>query len=88
MRFYLTETAPDRLEIAAVDICMEIRGSRGAFQISRLGEGEFIFRRSIAAGKTIVEAAESAMGVLPVFDASQALASLILSGIVTGEKGP
>jgi hypothetical protein len=36
--FYLTDTAPDRLELAPIDTWIEVRGGRGEFRFARLKE--------------------------------------------------
>jgi hypothetical protein len=84
MTLYLSDTAPDRLDLLPADVWIEIRGARGQFHMTRLGTAEFIFRKSIAEGRSIGDAAESALDVDAGFDPGQALASLISSGLVAG----
>lgn len=83
MDVYLTDSAPDRLEFAACDVFLEIRGSRGEFQIRRLQKAEFYFCDSIANGTRLGEAVEQAMDVDASFDAGVALVRLVTDGLVT-----
>jgi len=84
MTLYLSDTAPDRLDLSPADVWIEIRGARGQFHMTPLGTAEFIFRKSIAEGRSIGDAAESALDFDADFDPGQALASLISSGLVAG----
>jgi hypothetical protein len=84
MTLYLSDTAPDRLDLSPADAWIEIRGARGQFHMTRLGTAEFIFRKSISEGCSIGDAAESALDFDAGFDPGQALASLISSGLVAG----
>jgi hypothetical protein len=84
MALYLTETAPDRFELPSSVIRVEVRGARGQFHLSRLDPAEFTFRRAIAGGRSIGDAAEFAMDVSADFNAGQALAALIAAGFITG----
>jgi hypothetical protein len=36
MKFYLTDTAPDRFELLPADIWIQVRGARGEFQLNRV----------------------------------------------------
>jgi hypothetical protein len=83
LKLYLTESAPDRYPFEPCDVWLEVRGARGEFQIDRLESSEFIFRKSIAEGRSIGSAAESALEANPSFDPGIALVRLIESGIVT-----
>jgi Putative DNA-binding domain len=84
MTLYLTETAPDRFELPSSDVRIEVRGARGQFYLSRLDAAEFIFRKSIAGGHSIGDAAEFAMDSSADFDPGQALAALIAAQFITG----
>jgi hypothetical protein len=44
MGVYLTDTAPDEYALRQEDVWLEIRGLRGALQMSRLDAGEFVHR--------------------------------------------
>jgi hypothetical protein len=83
LKLYLTESAPDRYPFEPCDVWLEVRGARGEFRIDRLESCEFIFRKSIAEGRSIGSAAESALEANPSFDPGIALVRLIESGMVT-----
>jgi hypothetical protein len=84
LKLYLTETAPHRFELMPTPVWIEVRGSRGEFQLDRLGAPEFIFRKSIAGGSPIGEAAEHALEFSAAFEPGRALAVLLAAGLVTG----
>ncbi len=83
LKLYLTETAPDRLELTPAEVWIEVRGARGQFQFSRLRPAEFTFRKSIAEGHTAGEAADLALDVDETFEPGQSLAALIADGLIT-----
>jgi hypothetical protein len=83
LKLYLSESAPDHYRFEPCDVWLEVRGTRGEFQINRLESAEFIFRKSIAEGRSIGSAAESALEANPSFDPGIALVRLIESGMVT-----
>lgn len=83
MGMYLSDTAPDRLNLSPAAVWIEIRGARGQFHMTRLDAAEFIFRKSIADDQSIGVAAESALDCNADFDPGRALASLISAGLVT-----
>jgi hypothetical protein len=82
MKLYLTETAPNQLELAPADLWIEVRGARGEFQLNRRDAGDFIFRKSLLESRLIGEAAELALDVDEAFDPGQALAALLAGGLV------
>lgn len=82
MKLYLTDTAPDRLELAPGDVWIEVRGARGEFQIHRLDACGFAFRKSVWVGRSIGQAAGIALDVDETFDPGQALAALLAGGFV------
>ena len=90
LRLYLTETAPDTLEFEPAHVWIEIRGARGEFRMTRLTHGEFMFRKSIFEGRTILDAAGDAAEVALDADAGSnpgvALAALVTEGLVTAIK--
>jgi hypothetical protein len=81
---YLTESAPARFELIPADVWIEVRGARGKFQLSRLAEEEFVFRRWLAQGVSIGPAAERALDSNGEFDPGRALGSLLAAGLVIG----
>jgi hypothetical protein len=82
IKVYLTQTPPDRFEMSPTDVCLEVRGARGEFQINRLDMAEFIFRKSLQGLHSIEDSAERAMKLDDAFDPGQALARLIEGGYV------
>jgi len=82
IKLYLTETAPNQLELAPADVWIEVRGARGVFQLNRLDTGDFSFRKFASEGRSIGEAAELARDVDETFDPGQALAALLADGVV------
>jgi hypothetical protein len=82
IKLYLTETAPNQLEIAPADVWIEVRGARGEFQLNRLDAGDFTFRKFASEGRSIGEAAELALDVDKTFDPGQALAALLAGGFL------
>jgi hypothetical protein len=82
LKLYLSESAPERLSFEPAEVWLEIRGSRGEFNIHRLDAAEFIFRKSISEGRSVGEAAECALDADSAFDAGRALAMLIGAGLV------
>jgi len=83
LKLYLSESAPDRYAFEPCDVWLEVRGTRGEFQINRLESSEFIFRKSLAEGRSIGSAAESALEADASFDPGIALVRLIESAMVT-----
>lgn len=82
MKLYLTDTAPEHLELSPGDVWIEVHGARGEFRISRLDEADFIFRNSILERRSIGDAAERALNVSAAFDPGRALAVLVDAGLV------
>jgi hypothetical protein len=83
MTLYLTELAPDQLSLESSDTWIQVRGARGAFDISRLDPGDFVFRRAISEGLPIGDAAGRALDTTTGFDPGRALAALIAEGLIT-----
>lgn len=83
MRLYLTDTAPDRLSFAPAEVWVEVCGARGEFHIDRLDAGEFVFRKTVQAGRSIGDAAECALDANSAFDPGPALAALFARRLVT-----
>jgi hypothetical protein len=82
MKLYLTETAPNQLELTPGDVFIEVHGVRGEFQMARLDAGDFVFRKSASEGRPIGEAAGLALDADETFDPGQALAALLVGGLV------
>jgi hypothetical protein len=83
IHLYLSGTAPDSFVFNSANVWLQIRGARGEFQIDRLGEAEFVFRNSIAAGQPIGVAVERALDRDSNFDYGQALVTLVTDKLVT-----
>ena len=83
IRLYLDHRAPDQYSIEAVNIWLEVRGARGAFQMIRLDAASWLFRRTLHQRQTIGEAAEMALDTDPEFDPGRALSALMGEGLVT-----
>jgi hypothetical protein len=88
LMLYLNDRAPNQLELVRCDLCIEICGARGEFQINRLEPGDFSFRQSLSTGLSIGVAAERALDVSGRFDPGRALAALLGSGLVTAMRQP
>ena len=84
MKLYLSENAPDRFELSAAEVRIEVRGARGKFHLCRLDPAEAAFRKAISEGCSIVNAAGAALEVSAGFDPGSALVALIAAGLVTG----
>jgi hypothetical protein len=85
---FLTDSAPEQMAFEPADTWIEVRGARGEFQINRLTSGEFAFRKSLAEGQPIGNAAEAALESETSFDAGRALAALFAGRLVTAIKAP
>jgi Putative DNA-binding domain len=83
IKLYLMETKPDQYPLAPAEVCIEVRGSRGTFQIDRLEATEFTFRRAIQGGRSIGDAAADALDLDAGFDPGRALVCLVNQGHVT-----
>jgi hypothetical protein len=74
---YLSDAAPDRFVLTPGEFWLELRGARGELRINRLSHGEFAFRRSLAAGASLTDAAVGALDVGQPFDPGLALLELV-----------
>jgi hypothetical protein len=88
MRLYLTDTAPDSLQFLQESVWIELCGARGEFHFARLTRGDFTFRKSIANGYSLGDAAEAALEADGTFDPGTALKSLLAAGLITGVNAP
>jgi hypothetical protein len=88
IRLHLTDSAPDRFELRDGDVWLELRGARGELQMNRLDRATFTFRVALCDGRTLGDAASSALDLDAAFDAGQALAVLITDGLVTATGAP
>lgn len=83
MEFYLTDTAPDRLELEPEGVWIELRGQRGEFSMNRLPHAEFAFRKHLSEQNSIGDAIDCACEKDATFDARQALAAILADGMIT-----
>lgn len=84
MKLYVSETAPDRLELSPAEVIIEVRGARGEFRFSRLEAAEATFRKAISESQSIGAAADAALEINDGFDPGTGLARLISAGLITG----
>jgi hypothetical protein len=84
MQTYVAGEAPERFVLTDATTLIEVRGGRGSFRLTRLDEPTFAFRTALAKGRTIGEAADSALAVDPTFDAGTGLHALVDERLVTG----
>jgi len=87
MQTYLSGVAPERFVLLHADTPIEIRGARGTFRLARLDAATYALRTTLAAGRTVGEAAEAALSVNHGFDAGGALRELIDAGLITASAG-
>jgi putative DNA-binding protein len=83
MQTYSSGAAPDRFVLMNADTPIEARGARGAFTLVRLDAATFAFRTALAAGRTVGEAADTALVLDQGFDAGRALRALVDAELVT-----
>ncbi len=75
----------DELRLVAEEIRLEVRRTSGAdVAFRRLAPAEFAFRRALATGRPLGEAAAEAAEADPAFDLAGALAALLGDTIVVG----
>ena len=86
IRLYLDDCAPDRYSVEPMQIWLEVRGSRGAFSMTRRDASTFAFRRALQAGHAIGAAAELALDTDGAFDPGSALAAVMGEGLVAAVK--
>ncbi len=87
LKLFLSGDAPERYALDAEDVLLEVRGDRGTFSIDRLDPGTFVFRRTLANGASVGDAAGLALDRDPAFDAGQGLVRLIANGMATAVTG-
>ena len=87
LKLFLSDNAPKSYALDAEDVFLEVRGDRGTFSIGRLDPATFIFRRMLAEGVNVGDAAGAALDRDPAFDAGQGLVQLIANGMATAVAG-
>ncbi|MDP1730397.1 MAG: DNA-binding domain-containing protein [Devosia sp.] len=88
VRVKLSENAPGQLTFNPVPVALEIRGSRGRFDVGRLDPATFKFRSAIGQGKPLGVAMQRALETDPEFDVPHGLASLFADGLVVAVSDP
>lgn len=94
MYAYLGGAAPERFVLLDLATLIEVRGARGALQLSRLDPATFAFRMALAAGRALGDAADTALTIDATFDPGKALRALVEARLVTDssideqEQGP
>jgi hypothetical protein len=83
MQTYLSGAAPERFVLVHADTPLEVRGARGTFGLARLDAATFAFRTTLAADRTVGEAAEAALILDQGFDPGGALRALVDAELVT-----
>ena len=83
MQTYLSGVAPERFVLADADTRIEVRGARGTFRLVRLDAATFAFRTTLAAGRTVGEAADVALIRDGGFNPGDALRAVIDGELVT-----
>jgi hypothetical protein len=86
MQTYLAGAAPERFVLTDATTLIEVRGARGSFRLARLDEATFAFRTALAAGRTIGDAADSALAIDPTFDPGSGLRALVEERLVIGSS--
>jgi hypothetical protein len=87
LKLFLSDDVPESYALDPADIFLEVRGARGAFSMSRLDAATFIFRRALAQGSSVGNAAEQALDADPRFDAGHGLVQVIAAGLATAIGG-
>jgi hypothetical protein len=78
-------TDPEQQRVAPEDVCLEVRRTASdEVVLQRLTPPEFAFRRTLAAGRSLGEAASGALAADAAFGLPGALATLLGDTIVVG----
>ncbi len=88
MTIYLSGTEPERFVLPESDTFIEVRGARGTVHLTRLDGATFTFRRELAAGGSVGEAAGCALDLDSTFDPGEALRLLVHAGLVATTTAP
>jgi hypothetical protein len=83
MQTYLSGVAPERFVLVNAATRIEVRGARGTFKLVRLDAATFAFRTTLAAGRTVGEAADAALTLEQGFDPGAALRALVVAELAT-----
>jgi hypothetical protein len=88
MSLYLADSAPDQFALHPSTVRIELRGVRGELTMNRLDHTDFVFRSALAVGKTLGDAAVSALEIDETFDVGQAFVTLLAHGLVAAIDAP
>ena len=83
MTLYLSSTEPERFVLPESESFIEVRGARGTVHLARLDGATFKFRRELAAGRSVGDAAGCALDLDSTFDPGEALRLVVQTGLVT-----
>jgi len=82
METYLSGVTPERFVLVDADTRIEVRGARGTFKLTQLDAATFAFRTTVAAGRTVGDAADAALTLDSGFDPGAALRALVDAELV------
>lgn len=82
------DAEPDAVELDAGAARLEVRRVEDEVVFRPLEPAAFAFRRALAAGGTLEDAAEAALGLDEAFDLPAAIAALMAEGVVVGLVRP
>jgi hypothetical protein len=88
MTTYLADALPESWPLTEEPVYLEVRGARGSFRFSRLRSGELVFRRSVASGVSLSDAASHALEIDQAFDPGAGLLSLLDERLITSIGRP
>jgi hypothetical protein len=83
MTTYLSGTEPERFVLSESDTFIEVRGARGTVHLAQLDAATFTFRRELAVGSSIGDAADCGLEVDSTLNPGEALRELVHTGLVT-----
>lgn len=83
---FLSGQYPERFNIEAGDLWIELRGRRGDVTMARLPRAMFAYRAAVTAGQPIGDAAVAALEIDEGFSLGEALISLAADGLIAGIK--
>ena len=86
MQTYLSGVAPERFVLVDAVTPIEVRGARGTFSLVRLDAATFAFRAALATGRTVGEAADTALILEEGFDPGDALRAVVDAELVTARS--
>ena len=84
IQFYLKGAAPNQYTLRHEGLWLELRGCRGELSFNRLTKGDYEFRRALANGIALGDAAELALREDESLDPGGSLLAMLQAGLVTG----